>query len=578
MARKSFGELLADMARYNPKGIAITCGATKVSWKDLNAKANRFANALTSLGVKKGDHVSIMFHDCPEFIEANYAAQKIGAVPIPMNFRFVAREIEYQVNHSDSTVLIFEDLFIDEVLAAKKHMPRLRHYICLNRSTSKAFGMIDYENLISHHDATQPEPCTEDDDICTICYTGGTTGLPKGVVLTYNNFWHLAESLFGDLIGRLASDEKVNFGRIISQLINAPTMENAVNKVMANPKVRSFVSTSVPALLPWLSGTVAGPLLGRITGGLSMFLNMPLFHMANYQILIIGPMSGLPRYIIREGIHFDPKEVLETIEREKPMVVICVPTQWKMLLASPEIDRFDTSPVLVAMTGAGVNPAETKKEILKRFHHSLVVDIFGQTEMTPDTTIRIDATEEGIKNKSVGKPLAGIERRIVDENGQDVAGGETGEILYRSATIMKEYYGEKEKTAQVIRDGWFYSGDLGYIDPDGELIVVDRKGECISTGGEKVFPHEVEEIISGNEKVNSVCVIGIPDESWGHSVRAVVVMKDGHNASEEEIIAWCTSRMTGYKRPKSVLFADTLPLSPVGKVLRSRVKELFGKP
>ncbi|HPJ92825.1 MAG TPA: AMP-binding protein [Deltaproteobacteria bacterium] len=578
MARKSFGELLADMARYNPRGIAVTCGATKVRWNDLNAKANRFANALTSLGVKKGDHVSIMFHDCPEFIEANYAAQKIGAVPIPMNFRFVAKEIEYQVNHSDSTVLIFEDLFVDEVLAAKKNMPRLQHYICLNRSGTKAFGMIDYENLISHHDASEPEPCTDDDDICTICYTGGTTGLPKGVVLTYSNFWHLSESLFGDLIGRLASDEKVNFGRIISRLINTEAMENPINRVMASPKARSFVSTSIPKLLPKLSGTAAGPLLGRITGGLSMFLNMPLFHMANYQILIIGPMSGLPRYIIREGIHFDPKEVLETIERERPMVVICVPTQWKMILNSPEIETFDTGSVLVAMTGAGVNPAETKKEILRRFRNSLVVDIFGQTEMTPDTTIRIDATEEGLKNKSVGRPLAGIEMRIVDENGLDVAHGETGEILYRSATIMKEYYGEKEKTAQVIRDGWFYSGDLGYIDPDGELIVVDRKGECISTGGEKVFPHEVEEILSGNEKVDSVCVIGIPDEIWGQKVRAVVVLKDGQAATEEEIIAWSKSRMTGFKRPKSIVFANSLPLSPVGKVLRSQVKGLYGKP
>ena len=578
MSRKSFGELLADMARFNPNGIAITCGERKIRWKDLNAKVNRFANALTSLGVKKGDHISIMFHDCPEFIEANYAAQKIGAVPIPMNFRFVASEIEYQVNHSDSTLLIFEDLFLDEVLAAKKNMPGIQHYICLARSTSKAFGMIDYENIITHHDATPPEPCTTDDDICTICYTGGTTGLPKGVMLTYNNFWNLAESLFGDLIGRLASDEKVNFGRIISRLMNAPRMEPAVNKIMSYPKVRSYLSTSIPVLLPKLSGTTIGPLLGRITGGLSMFLNMPLFHMANYQILIIGPMSGLPRYIIRKGIHFDPKEVLETIEREKPMVVICVPTQWKMLLKSPEIDLFDTSSVLVAMTGAGMNPAETKKEILKRFHKSLVVDIFGQTEMTPDTAIRIDASQEGIKNKSVGKPLAGIEMRIVDETGQNVAEGDTGEILYRSATVMKGYYGEKEKTEGAIKDGWFYSGDLGYIDPDGELIVVDRKGECISTGGEKVFPHEVEEIISGNEKVGSVCVIGIPDQTWGHSVRAVVVIKDGQKATEDELIAWCRSRMTGFKRPKSVLFADSLPLSPVGKVLRSQVKDLYGKP
>lgn len=579
MARKSFGKLLADMARFNPKGIAITCGDHKISWKDLNIRVNRLANALTSLGVTKGDHVSIMFHDCPEFIESNYALQKIGAVPIPVNFRFVAKEIEYQVNHCDSRLLIFEDLFAEEVLAAQKNMPALRQYVCLTRGSSRnKLGMIDYENLISHHDATEPEPCTTGDDVCTICYTGGTTGLPKGVVLTYNNFWSLSQSLFGDLIGRLASDEKVNFGRIISRLLNAPGLETSINKVMNYPKVRSFISTSIPALLPKISGTPAGALLGRLTGGLSMFLNMPLFHMANYQILIIGPMSGLPRFVLRKGIHFDPKEVLETIEREQPMVVICVPTQWKMILKSPEIERFDTSSVLVAMTGAGVNPAATKKEMLKYFRNSLVVDIFGQTEMTPDTTIRIDATADGIKNKSVGKPLAGIEMRIVDENGQDVAQGETGEILYRSPTVMKEYYGDKEKTACVIRDGWFYSGDLGYIDPDGELIVVDRKGECISTGGEKVYPHEVEEILSGNDNVDSVCIIGIPDETWGQTVRAVIVMKHGHSATEKEIMTWCKGRMTGFKRPKSIVFTDSLPLSPVGKVLRSRVKELYGNP
>jgi fatty-acyl-CoA synthase len=577
MARKSFGELLADMARYNPKGIAITCGAKKIRWRDLNFRVNRLANALTSLGIIKGDHVSMIFHDCPEFIETNYALQKIGAVPIPMNFRFVAKEIAYQVNHSESKLVIFEDLFSQEVLKARKDMPGVKQYIGLKRNGSKKlFVLIDYENLIAHHDATEPSPCTTDDDICTICYTGGTTGLPKGVVLTYSNFWNLSESLFGDLIGRLASDEKVNFGRIISRLFPVPGTESVLNKIMTYPKIRSQISSSIPKILPRLSGTPVGPLLGRITGGISMFLNMPLFHMANYQILIIGPMSGLVHYILREGIHFDPKEVLETIERERPLVTICVPTQWKMILDYPEIKSFDTSSVLVAMTGAGVNPAERKKQILKTFPNSLVVDIFGQTEMTPDTTIRIDADEEGIKNKSVGKPLAGIEMRIVDERGVDLPPGQTGEILYRSATVMKEYYGDPEKTAQVIRDGWFYSGDLGYIDKDGELIVVDRKGECISTGGEKVFPYEIEEILLQNEKVDSVCVIGVPDDTWGHSVRAVIVLKNGHDASEDEVIAWCKDRMTGFKRPKSVVFTEILPLSPVDKVLRSKVKELYG--
>jgi acyl-CoA synthetase (AMP-forming)/AMP-acid ligase II len=143
---------------------------------------------------------------------------------------------------------------------------------------------------------------------------------------------------------------------------------------------------------------------------------------------------------------------------------------------------------------------------------------------------------------------------------------------------MKGYYGEAEKTAEVIKDGWFHSGDLGYIDAEGELIVVDRKAECISTGAEKVFPLEVEEILAQHEKIDSVCVIGIPDETWGSVVRAVVVLKPGKTATEEEIIAWCKDKMTGFKRPKSVKITESFPLSPVGKVLRGKVREIYGGP
>ncbi|HVN71137.1 MAG TPA: AMP-binding protein [Desulfomonilia bacterium] len=575
--RKSFGELIASMSRFNASGIAVICGSKKVTWKELNDRVNSLANAFRNIGISKGDHVSILFHDCPEFIEANYALQKLGAVPIPINFRFVAREIEFQINHSNSTVLILEDLFLDEASKALKNSPAVRHVICLHReSRPKPGEMLDYETLIASHPASEPPACTTEEDVCTICYTGGTTGQPKGVVLTYSNFWNLAQSLFSDLLGRLASDEKVNFGRIIAGLVHVPGIERVLNKIMDYPRVRTFISKSIPALLSKTAGKPIGPLLGRMTGGLSIFMNMPLFHMANYQLLIIGPMSGLIQFILRQGIHFDPQEVLGTIARERPMVVLLVPTQWKMILDCPDIDRYDRSSVLVAMTGAGVNPAHRKKQILEKFPNSLVVDVFGQTEMTPDTTLRIDASPETIKNKSVGRPLSGIEMRIVNEKGEDVSQGTTGEILYRSGTIMKGYYGDSKKTSEVIKDGWFHSGDLGYIDADGELIVVDRMAECISTGAEKVFPHEVEEILAGHEKIDSVCVIGVPDETWGNIVRAVVVLNPNHTATEEEIIAWCKDKMTGFKRPKSVVFADTFPLSPVGKVLRNRVRELFG--
>ncbi len=579
MSRKSFGELLADQARYNPNGIIITYGHNKIRWKDLNTKVNRFANALTDLGIKKNDHVIIMFHDCPEFIESNYALQKIGAVPIPMNFRFVAREIEYQTNQSDSAAFIFEDMFSEEVNKARPNLKKVKNYICLTRE-GKGIpkDMLSYEEFIAKSPSTEPPPCTTGDDVCTISYTGGTTGLPKGVVLTYNNFWNLTESIFGDLLSRVAADPKANFGRIIDRLSPIPGLEGFVNRLLYYPKIRSLLAESIPVLLPKVYGTIFAPLVNRITGGFSMFLNMPLFHMANYQVLITGPMSGLPRYILRTGISFDPREALEIIEKERPMLALFVPTQWKRILDYEELDRYDRSSVLVAMTGSGVNPAKQKKRILQKFPSSLIVDVFGQTEMTPDTTLRIDASEDGLKDRSVGRPLVGVEMRIVDINGEDMPQGEVGEILYRSGTVMKEYYKDSEKTAEVMEGGWFHSGDLGYIDKDGELIVVDRMKETISTGGEKVYPHEVEEILESHPKVAHVCIIGVPDETWGHTVRAVIELRDGEKATQEEIIDWCRDKMTGFKRPKSVVFIDSLPLNPVGKVLRSQIKEKYGNP
>ena len=575
--RKSFGEVLALTARFNPQGIALTCGTVTITWKDLNERVNRLANGLKRLGVKKGDHASILFHDCPEFIEANYALQKLGAVPIPVNFRFVAREIAYQLKNSDSTVLIFEDLYLAETVKALKVTPGIGQVVCLAREgRDVSAGMADYASLVRAGEAVEPPPSTTEDDVCTICYTGGTTGLPKGVVLTYANFWNLAQSLFGDLLGRLAADTRVNFGRIVSRLLPVPGLETGLNRLMGSTAVRSFLSGALPKLISDTAGTAVGPILSRVTGGISMFMNMPLFHMANYQLLIIGPMSGTLRFILREGIHFDPAEVLATIERERPMVILLVPTQWNMLLDFPDLERYDRSSLLVAMTGAGANPAHRKRQILEKFPNALVIDVFGQTEMTPDTALRIDASVETIKNRSVGKPLSGIETRIVDEKGVDVQPGRVGEILYRSGTIMKGYYGEEQKTSEVIRDGWFHSGDLGYLDADGEIIVVDRKNECINTGAEKVFPHEVEEIIANHEEVDSVCVIGVPDKTWGNVVRAVIVLKDGAQATEDEIISWCRDKMTGFKRPRQVVFADTLPVSPVGKVLRKQVKELYG--
>ena len=251
-----------------------------------------------------------------------------------------------------------------------------------------------------------------------------------------------------------------------------------------------------------------------------------------------------------------------------------VPTGWQKIVSFPQALQYDRSSIEMAVTGGGSCPASLKKQILELFPRTVVVDAFGQTEMTPVTAFRIDADAERVEDRSVGKAI--VEAKIVDEQGHAVPHGEIGEILYRSNTVMKGYYKDEEKTREVLEDGWFRSGDLGYFDDNSEIRTVDRKQECINTGGEKVFPLEVEEIIREHPKVDDVSVIGIPDPQWGSSIRAVVVLKDGATAAAEEIIDFCRGQMAGYKMPRSVVFVNEIPRSPVGKMLRQQVKALYG--
>jgi acyl-CoA synthetase (AMP-forming)/AMP-acid ligase II len=203
----------------------------------------------------------------------------------------------------------------------------------------------------------------------------------------------------------------------------------------------------------------------------------------------------------------------------------------------------------------------------------MIVDVFGQTEMTPATSFRVDIEEDKIQDRSVGRSIVDV--RVVDENGNDLPPGEVGEILYRSSTVMKGYYKDEEKTREVMQDGWFKSGDLGFLDENGEIRVADRKKECINTGGEKVFPLEVEEVIAMHPKVEDVCVIGVPDEEWGSTVRAVIQLKGVEEVDPKEIIDFCRGELAGYKIPRSVSFVEELPRSPVGKMLREKVREKY---
>lgn len=649
-----FGRNLAIKGKYYPEDrTAILYGDKKITWKDLYERSNSIANALLDLGVEKGDNCGFLFHNTPEFIETNFAIQKIGAVPVPLNYRYVPSELEYVVNNSDSKILIFEGDALETVRSARPNLKKVENYICSGKNDFS--WILNYGDLIHRYPSSEPEVPWEigDDDLAIICYTGGTTGRPKGVMLTYDN---LVSSLFSitfsaftilppvEIMDKLAGKGERLRKRLLNELrgmgvldvVRDPGMQGKVI-VLETDRFDLTLSTreetagvyrgkaeeydllvSIQNVKEHLrnlreEAPKSFSLLGRIKLGLNIINELlfgdlsiegpigtqlkfvralrrtrrsgeeepsgllmcpPLFHMAGYTFLLAwlgtGNVLALPT-----SKKFDPEEALEIIDREDIRQVLMVPTMYHKVVQYPDKDKFDLSSVGLVTSGGSLFSGDLKKKVIELFPNALLMDGFGQTEMSPLSHAKFDIGKKWVKDRSIGKSLPGIEVKIVDEDGEEVDQGEVGELIYRGPTVMKGYYNDPEKTKESIKEGWFYSGDLAYRGEDGEIYTVERKTECITSGAEKIYPLEVEEVIDRHPDVERSCVIGVPHEKWGEAVTAVVQLKEGSDLEEGEIIDWCEGKIAGYKKPKSVLFEDSLPLTPVGKVERKKVKERY---
>lgn len=566
-------EALRRCVRYNPEGVFLVYGDQRVSWRELDDRASRLAHGLAGLGVGPGDRVILMFHNCPAFFEANYAVQKLGAIPVPMNYRFTAREIAYQANHCAAGAFVFERLWQEGVAEARDQMPTVRHYVGLD--TPEFAGAHAYETLISRSSPDFPAGPTTLEDTCVLCYTGGTTGMPKGVMLTYGNHVRMVQSIVRTVVRSLGGFRVTpDLEAMLRPRLPGPVVGVAKSAPVRYVLGRRWLQNGIIRLADRLIGSALAVRVGARQPIKAMMPSFPMFHDAAYQLAVLAPLLGNMTLVMPRSVSFDPEAVLKLVESERPLLLGNVPTAWRMLVDYAGIDRFDRSSVLACATGAGVCPAALKRKIFAAFPGVVIADGFGQTEMTPVTSFRFDFSPASLKDHCVGKPV--VETRIVDEQDRDVAPGEVGEIIYRSGSVMKGYFNEPDKTAETVRDGWLYSGDLGYFDADGDLRVVERKKECISSGGEKIFPHEVEDVLLEHPAIAQACVIGVPDEKWGQSVRAVVVLKPGAPLTADAVIAHCEGRIAGYKKPRSVVFAQELPVSPVGKIQRREVKENYG--
>ncbi len=498
------GQILTGTAHKFPKRIALISEGERKTFQEFNDRVNQLANGLLRLGLKKGDKVAVLLFNSIPLVEVFFASAKTGGVFMPANFRFSPEEVFYVLDHSDARFLVYGEEFSNLVERIRPRLSKVEFFISTGESPLTGFS---YETFLRESPAQEPEVSLSEKDECQLMYTSGTTGKPKGVILTHEN---LLWNLFNTILGR---EEK--------------------------------------------------------EGEISMVIG-PLYHTAalNNHFLIRVAMAGTSILVK----HFDAEEVMEIIEKERVTVISGAPAAYHMMLSLPE-GRYDTRSITKCTTGGSILPEETKLRLLKLFPSLTgIYDVYGCTEATPSIAI-LKAKDSLRQKECVGRAVPFLEVRIVDDQDQDLPSGEVGEVICRGPNVMRGYYKDEEATREALRGGWLHTGDLARMDEEGFLYIVGRKKEMIVSGGENIYPREIEELLYRHPKIEEAAIIGVPDPLWGEAVRAVIVLKKGESMTEEEVIKYCKDHLASYKKPKSVEFVEGLPRNPSGKVLKTVLRE-----
>ena len=520
-------EFLDLSAMLVPERTAIAFEGKRYSYAQLKERVNRLADSLNRLGLEKGDRAAILEVNCNEYVEACFATVKVGGIFVPLNFRVRQEELTYLVNKAEPKILFVGSRYADMVNSARPQLSSVKHFIIIG---GKHEGMLSYDELIA---SGSPEERTfaevKDEDVAVLMFTAGTTGFPKGVPQDNNAY-----------------------SSYVLTNVNPPDME-------------APAETNV--------------------------LCMPLYHVAGVQALMAGIYGGRTIALMRQ---FDEKEWFETVQLEKANRVMVVPTMLKRIVENPDFDKYDVSSIRVLTYGAAACPYEVLKKTIERFPGRALINAFGGTE-TASTIAALRAEDQVITGKeteqerekklkrlatSIGLPMDDVEIQVRDEEGQVLPAGKTGEIVVRGPRIMKGYWKDEEKTKKAFSpDGWYRTGDMGYKDEEGYIYLSGRSDDIIVRGGENIGPDEVEGTLYSHPKIEEAAVIGVKDVEWGQQVRAIVRLREGETATEQEIIEFCRSRLAGFKRPSSVVFVkEELPKTSTGKVLRRVLREQYGKP
>ncbi|MBI1250911.1 MAG: long-chain-fatty-acid--CoA ligase [Alphaproteobacteria bacterium] len=512
-AIRSLADLTRVHAASRPEATAFIFEDRVTSYADLDRQSNQAANALAAEGVKRGDRVAYIGKNTDRYFEALCAVAKLEAVMTPVNWRLAGPEIVYIVNDAGAKVLLSGAETLEQVDSIRSQLTGVQRFISLEQPHP---GWEDYESLRDAQPATDPGGNPGPDDIALQLYTSGTTGRPKGAMLPTRGFTALRE------LGEKSPDEW--------------------NK--------------------WSDSDVS-------------LVAMPCFHIGGTGWGITGLFYGAKGVIMRE---FDPTRVLDFFTRFGVTKLFMVPAAMQIVLNQPGAREVDYSKLKYLLYGASPIPLDLLREAMAVFKCGFV-QMYGMTETT-GTICALPPQDHdvngGPRMRSAGKALPGVEIAILDEHGNVLPPHAVGEIATRSQANMTGYWNLPEASASTLSsENWLRTGDAGYMDEDGYLYVHDRVKDMIISGGENIYPAEVESAIYGHPAVADVAVIGVPDEKWGEAVKAMVVLREGMSATPAEIIAHARERIAGYKCPKSVDFIPALPRNPSGKILRRELRAPF---